>query len=132
MSSQDCRAVGIVEFKILTVFRECKVCGFVSTIVDFICMFFCFKSCGVGDFDTDFTLNILDNVDRTIRRLFFEFISKLLSEKGMSSLIMTVMIDAEKIVFRVESPDRIELRTFNRSSIEAPITTFCFIIYFIA
>ena len=50
-----------------------------STVVDFICMFFNFESFEIGDFDTDFTLHIFDKVDRTIKGLFFEFFGKVLS-----------------------------------------------------
>ena len=103
--------------------------SWVSLLISFVLSFA--LNHGVGDFDTDFTLNIFDNVNKLIRRLFFEFISKLLSEKGMSSLSMMIMIDAEIIIFRIESPNRVELRTFNRSSIETPITTFYFTIDYI-
>ena len=71
-----CRAVGIVESKILTIFRECKVCRFVRTIVDFICRFFNSESFEIRDFDTDFALHIFDKVDRTIKGLFFKFFGK--------------------------------------------------------
>jgi len=50
-------------------------------------------------------LNILDNIDKIIKRLFFEFICKLLSKKDMSNLSMIVVIDDETIVFRIENPD---------------------------
>ena len=76
----------------MTVFRECKVCGFVSTIVDFVCAFFNSESFGIGDFDTDFALHIFDKVDRTIKGLFFEFFGKVLSEQGVGSLSMPAVI----------------------------------------
>ena len=66
---EDCRTVEIVEFKILTIFQECKVCRFVSTIVDYVYAFFNSESFGIGNFDTDFALHIFDKVDRTIKRL---------------------------------------------------------------
>ena len=71
-------------------------------------------------------MNILDNVDRTIRRLFFEFVGEVLSKKAIIGLRVTEAIDTETSVFRVESLDAIKLRAFNRGCMKTPSKTICF------
>lgn len=117
---EDRRAVGIVEFKILTIFRERKVCRFVGTIVDFVCAFFNSEGFGIGDFDTNIALHIFDNVDRTIKRLFFELFGKVLSKQGVGSLSVIAVIQTKTIVLRIESLDAEDGRGFDRRCMETP------------
>jgi hypothetical protein len=123
---EDCRAVGIVEFKICAIFWKCKVCRFVGTMVDFSCAFFNSKSFRIGDFNTNIALHIFDKVDRTIKGLFFELFGKVLSEQGVTSLSMLAVIQTETGVLRIESLDAVDVRWFNRRGMETPRAAICF------
>ena len=47
-------------------------------VVEFIGVFFCIESLRITDFDSEFALDVLNNVHWTIGRLFLELFSNML------------------------------------------------------
>src|SRR5579859_5520521 len=96
---KDSNAVWVASNDVLRIFGECLIRCIVGAInIQLLRVFFGAESFGICDFDTEFTLNISNNIDRMIRRLFLEFIRNVFSEKGFASLCMTLVIDAETSV----------------------------------
>jgi len=71
---KDSNAVWVASNDVLTIFGECLIRRILGAIIQLLRVFFGAESFGIRDFDTEFTLNISNNIDWTIRRLFFEFI----------------------------------------------------------
>ena len=92
---KDSDAVWIAGNDVLTIFGKGLISGIMGTVIHLVCMFFGVESFGIGNFDTQLTLDIFDNVDRTIRRLFFECICDLFSDKCSTSLCITLVIDVK-------------------------------------
>src|SRR5579859_7118801 len=97
---KDSDTVWVAGNDVLTIFGESLIGGIVGTIIHLVCTFFGVESFGIGNFDTELTLDIFDNIDWMIKRFFFEFIHDLFSDKGSASLCMTSVIDAETRVLR--------------------------------
>lgn len=111
---KDSDTIWVAGKDVLTIFGESLIRRIVGAIVHLVRAFFGVESFGIRDFDTEFALDIFDNVDRTIRRLFFEFIRDLLGDKGSASLCMTFVIDAETRVIGFIRLDTEERRTMDR------------------
>jgi hypothetical protein len=71
---KDSDAVWVAGNDVLIIFGESLIRGIMGTIIHLVRTFFGAESFGIHDFDTKFTLNIFNNIDWMIRRLFFEFI----------------------------------------------------------
>jgi hypothetical protein len=107
---KDSDAVWVAGNDVLTIFGEVLIGGIVGTIIHLVCSFFGVESFGIGNFDTKLTLDIFKNIYRAIKRLFFEFICDLFSDKGSASLCMILVIDAETRVLgfiRFDTRERI-------------------------
>src|SRR5579859_3721826 len=109
---KDSDAVWVAGNDVLTIFGESLIGGIMGTIIHLVCVFFGVESFGIGNFDTELTLDIFDNIDRTIKRFFFEFIRDLFSDKGSASLCMTSVIKAKTRVLgfvRLDMKERASL-----------------------
>lgn len=122
---KDGDAIGIACKNILTIFWESLIGRVVSTIVHLVGAFFCSESFGIGNLDTEFALDIFDDVGRTVRRLFFDFFSDLFCEKGSRRVRVTLVIEAKTRVFRLICLDTVEGGSVDRRGMETPSALFC-------
>ena len=93
---------------ILTILGESLISHVVCAIVDVIGIFFGPEGFGVGNFDTQFTLDISNNIDQMVRRLFFEFICNFFSKKCPSSLRVSLVINTETGVLKLICFDTVD------------------------